>query len=56
MKYITLNNGVKIPQLGFGVYQIDDEQEAIDSVKNAIKNGYTHIDTAGFCCKVKKYS
>nr|WP_263314619.1 aldo/keto reductase [Mammaliicoccus sp. Marseille-Q6498] len=46
MKNITLNNGVSMPQLGFGVYQITDSEEAIDSVKKAIKNGYTHIDTA----------
>lgn len=46
MQTIKLNNGVEIPQLGFGVFQITDAQEAIDSVKLAVKNGYTHIDTA----------
>jgi 2,5-diketo-D-gluconate reductase A len=42
---ITLNNGVKIPQLGFGVFQIDpaDTREA---VLTALEIGYRHIDTA----------
>lgn len=45
MEYVTLNNGVKIPKLGFGVFQIPkDDCEAC--VLNAIKTGYRHIDTA----------
>ncbi len=42
---VTLNNGVEIPQLGFGVYQIppEDTQEA---VATALEVGYRHIDTA----------
>lgn len=45
MKYINLNNGVKMPILGFGVYQIAEEDcEAV--VIEAIKAGYRLIDTA----------
>ncbi|MGN6131216.1 MAG: aldo/keto reductase, partial [Nocardioidaceae bacterium] len=42
---ITLNNGVEIPQLGFGVYQIPPE-ETKDAVLAALEIGYRHIDTA----------
>ncbi|MEH3140394.1 MAG: aldo/keto reductase [Mycobacterium kyogaense] len=42
---IKLNNGVEIPQLGFGVYQIKPEETA-DAVKTALDIGYRHIDTA----------
>ncbi|MDN6194355.1 MAG: aldo/keto reductase [Alkalibacterium gilvum] len=41
----TFNNGVSIPSIGFGTWQIPNE-EAYDSVTMALKNGYTHIDTA----------
>ncbi|MBA3303948.1 MAG: aldo/keto reductase [Acidimicrobiia bacterium] len=42
---IILNDGVEIPQLGFGVFQIDpDETEA--AVRSALDVGYRHIDTA----------
>lgn len=44
---ITLNNGVKMPQLGLGVFRCDDE-EAFNCVKTAIEAGYRHIDTAAF--------
>ena len=43
--YITLNNGVKIPQLGLGTWFIDDNKVA-DAVKEAVKLGYRHFDTA----------
>jgi len=46
MEYITLNNGVKMPKLGFGVYQIADADECERSVLNAIEAGYRSIDTA----------
>ena len=46
MKYVTLNNGVKMPILGFGVYQIDDMKECEEAVYNALKAGYRLIDTA----------
>ena len=42
---LTLNNGVKIPQLGLGTWFIDDSRAA-DAVKEAVKLGYRHIDTA----------
>lgn len=46
MKTIKLNNGVEIPILGFGVFQITDQQECERSVLDAIQIGYRHIDTA----------
>lgn len=46
MKYVTLNNGVKMPILGFGVYQIENLKECEEAVYNAIKTGYRLIDTA----------
>ena len=42
---ITLNNGVDIPQLGFGVFQIPPEQTK-DATLSALEVGYRHIDTA----------
>ncbi len=45
MEYVTLNNGVKIPKLGFGVFQIAKE-DCERCVLDAIKVGYRHIDTA----------
>jgi 2,5-diketo-D-gluconate reductase A len=42
---ITLNNGVAIPQLGFGVFQIPPEQTR-DATLSALEVGYRHIDTA----------
>lgn len=41
----TLNNGVELPQIGFGVYQTPPEETA-DSVQTALETGYRHIDTA----------
>ena len=45
MQYLTLNNGVKMPILGFGVYQILPE-ETKQAVLDAIDAGYRSIDTA----------
>lgn len=45
MEYITLHNGVKIPQLGYGVYQIAKE-DCERCVLDALSVGYRHIDTA----------
>jgi 2,5-diketo-D-gluconate reductase A len=42
---ITLNNGVDIPQLGFGVFQIKPE-DTVEAVTTALQIGYRHIDTA----------
>lgn len=45
MEYITLNNGIKMPKLGFGVFQIP-ENETKTAVLNALNAGYRLIDTA----------
>ena len=42
----TLNNGVEIPQIGFGTWQIPAGQPAYDAVAYALEAGYRHIDTA----------
>ena len=42
---LALNNGQTIPQLGFGVFQIDPDETA-EAVQRALKVGYRHIDTA----------
>ena len=42
---VTLNNGVEMPALGFGVFQTPP-QETIDAVEAALRTGYRHIDTA----------
>ena len=46
MQNVKLNNGVEIPILGFGVFQITDPTECERSVVDAIQTGYSHIDTA----------
>lgn len=45
MNFVTLNNGLKMPQLGFGVWQVETEQAEV-AVAKAIEVGYTSIDTA----------
>ncbi|MEH7094398.1 aldo/keto reductase [Neobacillus vireti] len=45
MNFVTLNNGLKMPQLGYGVWQVEDDQAAT-AVKTAIEVGYRSIDTA----------
>lgn len=45
MNYVTLNNGVTMPQLGFGVYQTPPE-ETEKAVSDALATGYRLIDTA----------
>lgn len=45
-KSIKLNNGVLIPQPGFGTFMTKDGEEAIQAVKWAVETGYRHIDTA----------
>lgn len=46
MEYITLNNGIKMPAVGFGVYRITNQEECEELVYQAIKSGYRLIDTA----------
>lgn len=46
MEYVTLNNGVKMPALGFGVFQIADPEVCEQAVYDALMSGYRLIDTA----------
>ncbi|WP_240418793.1 aldo/keto reductase [Paenibacillus periandrae] len=46
MQTVTLNNGVKMPIIGFGVYQVPDAEECENTVFEALKAGYRLIDTA----------
>ena len=46
MEYLTLNNGLKMPQFGLGVYLVPDGKETIEACLNAFKLGVRHIDTA----------
>jgi len=46
MDTVTLNNGVKIPQLGLGVFKVADDQTLTDSINAALAAGYRHFDTA----------
>lgn len=46
MNYITLNNGLKVPAISFGVFRITDMAECEEVVFQAIKAGYRYIDTA----------
>lgn len=49
MEYVTLNNGVKMPQMGYGVYQVNPE-ECERCVLDAIEVGYRSIDTCPSLC------
>ena len=57
LEYVTLNNGVKMPILGYGVYQVTKE-ECERCVLDVLKVGYRAIDTAQsyfnevICCEV----
>lgn len=46
MEFVTLNNGLKMPMEGFGVYQVTNLSECEEAVYNAIWAGYRLIDTA----------
>lgn len=46
MEFLTLNNGVKMPMLGFGTYQITEPSKYEECVLKAIEAGYRLIDTA----------
>jgi uncharacterized membrane protein len=46
MQYLTLSNGVKIPQLGLGVFRTGSGRQTIDAIHWALDAGYRHIDTA----------
>jgi len=42
----TLNNKIEMPELGYGVFRVEQGQELVEAVKTAIKKGYRSIDTA----------
>ena len=46
MEYVTLNNGVKMPKEGFGVFQVPDPAQCEQAVLDAVASGYRLIDTA----------
>lgn len=46
MEFVTLNNGVKMPMLGYGVFQIEDHAQCEQAVCDAIATGYRLFDTA----------
>ena len=46
MEYRTINNGIKMPVLGFGVFQVSDPKVCVESALTAIRHGYRLIDTA----------
>ena len=45
MKTVVLNNGVKMPAIGFGVFQIPDQKQCEQAVNDALEVGYRSIDT-----------
>ena len=46
MEFVTLNNGIKMPLEGFGVFQVPDPAVCEKAVLDAIASGYRLIDTA----------
>lgn len=48
MKYITLNDGIKVPAMGLGTYKIEDEKTMDEVINEALDFGYEYIDTAKF--------
>ena len=44
----VLNNGVRLPCVGFGTYKAEEGQNTVDAIVCALQNGYRHIDTASF--------
>ena len=47
-KYFKLNNGVDIPNIGFGTWRVPESEQCVESVLTALDCGYRHIDTAYF--------
>ena len=43
---VSLHNGVEIPQLGYGVFKVENGRQTVESVKKALEVGYRLIDTA----------
>lgn len=58
MQYVTLNNGVRMPVAGYGVFQITDAGQCRQCVSDALEAGYRLFDTAAaygnevICCEV----
>ena len=58
MEFTTLNNGIRMPMEGFGVFQVPDPKVCEQAVLDAIASGYRLIDTAAaygndvICCEV----
>lgn len=58
MQTVKLNNGVEMPILGFGTFQLKDAKECEEAVYNALAAGYRLIDTAAsyendvICCEL----
>lgn len=46
MSTYTFSNGIRVPKIGFGTWQIPDGEAAYEAVSSALKVGYRHIDTA----------
>jgi len=46
MKFVTLNTGQKMPMLGLGIFQIENDQSGVDVILSAIEAGYRSMDTA----------
>ena len=46
MDFFQLNDGARIPRIGFGTYKMTDPKQTVDAVEEALRVGYTHIDTA----------
>lgn len=46
MHYTKLNNGVEMPMVGFGVFQIPDQDQCQEVVEEALRVGYRLVDTA----------
>lgn len=44
--YVKLNNGIEMPQFGMGVFMVPEGPETVNAVKEALRLGYRHIDTA----------
>lgn len=47
-EFNLLANGVKIPSIGFGTYNLGENEKAVSALKHALEAGYRHIDTAAF--------
>ncbi len=48
MDYFTLNDGIKVPAIGFGTFKIKEEKEMDLAIEAALKAGYRYFDTAKF--------